>query len=169
VKFTGENMQDVFKAVVGALEGKAVKPVAATAPILAELVALREEIAEVRNWKASKEIDDVLRPHIDAGCICTEGMFGYEDLAICRELARDSPRAFASFMAQRRTALPRQGGTTPPSAATTKRQKIIRNGVLKFTGEPTLQKTTDVDAFVGLALREAGMEKLADGELKPFV
>ena len=46
---------------------------------------------------------------------------------------------------------------------------MIQEAVLKFTGAPTLQKTTSVDAYVGLALREEGLEKLAEGELKPFV
>jgi phage I-like protein len=174
VKFDGHNYQEVFKAAAEALEGKAsaaqqTGAVASSAPILAELVALREEIAEVRNWKASKEIDDVLRVWIDKGCICTEGSFGYQDMSICRELARNSPRAFARFMGERKRALPPEGRTTPPSEAQSKRGRVIRNAVLKYTGEPTLQKTTDRNAWVALALREAGMEKLADGELKPFV
>lgn len=93
------------------------------------------------------------------------------DVAFCRKLAAEDPEMFELQMSLRKEIVP-QGRTTPPRAGGTgnaSRHGVITRALREVALNPDLVKLSRREDLVNLALREADLPKLSDGELKAYL
>ncbi len=64
---------------------------------------------------------------------------------------------------------PPQGRTMAPSHSQRSHDKVIRNALTQHGQSDTLRGQTTREAFANLALRDAGLPALEDGEITQFV
>ena len=93
------------------------------------------------------------------------------DVAFCRQLAGADPEMFELQMSLRKEYVP-QGRTTPPpagTASTASRRGVIMRALREVAENPDLEKLSRREDLVNLALREADLPMLEDGELKAYL
>jgi len=85
-----------------------------------------------------------------------------------RDLARMDPETFKKVIACAHAFAP-PGRLQPPTPEQMTRVELIRDAVRDFRITPQLGRQTTVDAYVNLSLRDAGMPKLSEDEVRGFL
>jgi len=81
-------------------------------------------------------------------------------------LSRENPERLDALMANAKPYATPGKTEAPPRYG---RHRTIANAVRDYNRDPAMQKTCDVRAAIGLALREAGMVPLSDDEAREYV
>lgn len=148
------------KAVIEALGAK---EGACESELLVAINTLKQgsdSVADMKVKLAESDAEDALRPHIEAGKINPNDT---EDVEVCRQLAMSDRAAFDHQMARRLPNPPPGKTTAPPRYG---RHRTIAQAVRDYARDPELRKTCDAAAYVGLVLREAGLQPLSDDETR---
>jgi len=137
----------------------------AVSPGLRKVLMERDEAVKALR---DRDVDILLEPWLAKAYINPNDK---RDVAFCRQLAADDPEMFEHQMSLRKEYVP-QGRTTPPPAGSTgsaSRRAVITGALRKVADSPELEKLSKREDLVNLALREAALPKLEEGELKAFL
>lgn len=155
----------VANAVRTRLELPSTAGAAEVAAALSLAVLANDEVAGLRSAARKRSVEDVLAPYVQRGQLHPQSEYApdqalYSDMLA---LAERDPGACARLLD--RMPYPEQGRTTAPNKADLTRAALIKNSDRDFRADESLRAGTSAKAFVGLALRDAGLSPLTDKEL----
>lgn len=125
----------------------------------AQIVALRNQIAELQDSETDRKFEAFLADAVKSGRV-TEAELEQSRKAY-RKLFEESPEDLA-VMINSRPAIVAQGRTNAPKAASTSREAVILKAKAEFTDD--LAKLTSLRASINDEFRSLGQSKLTDEE-----
>jgi len=164
----GATVKAVCKALgvtEGVSETEIVARVAALKDGQSAIAKQGEELKALKQRVAEREADDLMTVH-GKGKLNPNAK---EVWAAFKDMAVKEPERFVKVMSEMPVTCP-EGRTTPPEGGAAggdkSRETIIANSTKKFRENASLHKLTTCNAFVSLALQDAGQDRLSVDEAK---